>query len=73
MRCAYRGRSAFLAITDDSRAWLPAGLDQHALFCSAGLDASENHFGGIARADILEYLSQTYGPMFVDDLVKRLA
>jgi hypothetical protein len=72
MRCADRGHSTFPGITDDSRAWLPAGLEQHVLPCPAELD--ENHFcQGVTRADILEYLSQTYGSMFVDDLVKHLS
>lgn len=38
------------------------------------LDEGENHpvYGSI-RAEIMEYLSQTYGPVFVEDLIKHLA
>jgi hypothetical protein len=38
------------------------------------LDQSENYpIYDTIRAEIMEYLSQTYGPVFVKDLIKHLA
>ena len=42
--------------------------------CSERMDAGERCLGdGITRAEVMEYLSQTYGPVFVADLVKHLS
>jgi hypothetical protein len=72
MRCACRGRAVLSAVLDED--WMAFGSDGRQASCRASLDAPEAYFGyGITRAEIMDYLSQTYGPVFVADLVKRLA
>jgi hypothetical protein len=59
-------------VADEPRGWVPAGLDHQELSRPAYLDA-EKHLGhAITRAEIMDYLGQTYGPMFVEDLAKHL-
>lgn len=50
------------------------GLDEQGASRPCRLDAGESCFGdGITRAEVMEYLSQTYGPVFVADLSKHLS
>jgi hypothetical protein len=73
MRCGYQGRKVLSAVPDESLGWVTVGLDDHAV-SPGSLDAPENHLGyGITRAEIMDYLSQTYGPVFVEHLSKHLA
>lgn len=64
MHCADRGRTIFSAKPNESQGVpRPAHRDTGKKYLSYG----------IARAEIIEYLNQTYGPVFVEDLVKHLA
>jgi hypothetical protein len=73
MHCVNRGRKIMPAMPDKSPGRVAVGLDNREASCSAGLDTSEGYLGGgITRAEVMEYLSQTYGPVFVTDLVKHL-
>jgi len=72
MRLGYRGSKVLSALIDEPRGWVPAGRDHQELWCPAAFDA-DNHLGhNITRAEIMDYLGQTYGPMFVEDLAKHL-
>ena len=72
MRFGYRGCKVLSALIDEPRGWVPAGLNHPELSCPARIDA-ENHLGhNITRAEIMDYLGQTYGHMFVEDLAKHL-
>lgn len=73
MHYARRRRAALSAVPDESRSQRAVGADDQEVFCPAPLDALNSHLGdNITRAEIMNYLSQTYGPAFVQDLVKRL-
>ncbi len=72
MRCTCRGRAVLSVVLDED--WMAVGSDGPQTSCRASFDAPEAHFGyGITRAEIMDYLSQSYGPVFVAELVKRLA
>jgi hypothetical protein len=72
MRCARRGPAIFSAVLEEG--WVALGSDVQPTSCQTSFDDPEIHFGyGITRAEIIDYLSQTYGPVFVAELVKRLA
>ena len=74
MQFAYHRRRILLVQPRVSQGWIAAGLDGQEASCSGWLDAGERHLGdGITRAEVMEYLSQTYGPVFVSDLVKHLS
>jgi hypothetical protein len=72
MRFRYRGCKVLSALIDEPHIWVPAGLDHPELSCSARLDAENDLGHAITRAEIMEYLGQTYGSMFVEDLAKHL-
>jgi hypothetical protein len=72
MHFRYRGRKVLSAVTDELHGWVPARLDHQELSCPTPLDA-ENHLGHAnTRAEIMDYLGQVYGSMFVVDLAKHL-
>jgi hypothetical protein len=72
MRCACRGRAVLSAVLEEG--WVTLGSNAQQASCLTCSDAPETHFGrGITRAEIMDYLSQSYGPIFVADLLKRLA
>jgi hypothetical protein len=74
MPCAHRGRRIFSAEPQELQGGVAAGLDGQEASCSERMDAGERCFGdGITRAEVMEYLSQTYGTVFVADLVKHLS
>lgn len=73
MHCTYRGRKILSVEPNEPQGWVAPGLDDQQAACRAPLDAAESYFGyAITRAEIMDYLSQTYGPVFVEDLIKRL-
>lgn len=72
MRWAYQRRKVLSAVPDESRGWVAVGLDDQGV-CPASFDIPEDHLGyRITRTEIMDYLSQTYGPMFMEDLIKHL-
>ena len=74
MQCGYRGRNILLVDPYESQGWVAVGLDDQEASCPARLDTAERYLGdGITRAEVMEYLSQTYGPVFMADLVKHLS
>jgi len=74
MHCAYRGRRILSVEFPEFHSWVAAELDDQDLSGPARMDAAERHFGaGITRAQVMKYLSQTYGAVFVADLAKRLS
>ena len=87
MHCAHLGRRIFSAEPVGLQGWVAAPLDgrgdeavavgegeSQKASCSERMDAGERCLGdGITRAEVMEYLSQTYGPVFVADLVKHLS
>lgn len=59
---------------NESQGWVAVGLDYQELYCSPHLDTTGRYLGyDITRAEIMEYLSQTHGPVFVEDLIKHLS
>jgi hypothetical protein len=72
MRCADRGREVFLAQPHESHGGVAAKWDDQKVRGLDCMNADEKHFGGITRAEVMEYLSQTYGAAFLADLAKRL-
>jgi hypothetical protein len=71
MRCACRGHAVRSAVLDNG--WMPLGPDGHPMSCGTSFDAPESQFHySVTRAQIMDYLSQTYGPVFVEDLAKHL-
>lgn len=74
MHRADRGRNILSGDPHESPGWAAVGLDDQEASCPARLDTAERYLGnGITRAEIMEYLSQTYGPVFVEDLSKHLS
>jgi hypothetical protein len=72
MRWVYRGRKVLSAVLDEPQGRVAVGLD-HQGVCPASRDSSDNDFGyRITQTEIMDYLSQTYGPVFVQDLIKHL-
>jgi hypothetical protein len=72
MHCAYRGRRIPSVDPHEPQGWLAVRLDDQEAPCP--VDAGERYLGdGITRAEVMEYLSQTYGSVFVADLVKHLS
>jgi hypothetical protein len=73
MHCADRGRTIFSAEPNESQGWV-ASWDEQEVPRPAHRDTGERYLSyGITRAEIIEYLNQTYGPVFVENLVKHLA
>jgi hypothetical protein len=61
------------AAPEQSQDRVAVGLDGHG-GAPTSFNAPENHLGDdITRAEIMDYLNQTYGPVFVADLMERLA
>jgi hypothetical protein len=74
MHGAYRGRKILSVEPHKSQGWVAVGRDDQEAYCPDRLDADERYLGdGITRAEIMEYLNQTYGPVFVADLAKHLS
>jgi hypothetical protein len=74
MHCGYRGRNILSVDPNESQDWVAVGLDDQQASCPAGLDTAERYLGdGLTRAEVMEYLSQTYGSVFMADLVKHLS
>jgi len=74
MQFAYHGRRILLVEPRVPWAWVAAELDGQEASCPDRLDAGERHLGdSITRAEIMEYLSQTYGSVFVSDLARHLS
>lgn len=74
MHCAYRGHRIISGEPREWAGWVAVGLVDHQASCLDRLDAGERYLGdGITRAEVMEYLSQTYGPVFVADLAKHLS
>jgi len=73
MRCTCRGRAGLSAVLDKCQGRGAVGANDPDVFCPPPGDVPGSHFcDSIARAEIMNYLSQTYGSAFVDDLVKHL-
>jgi len=73
MRCTCRRHAVLSAVLDDSQAQQAVAEDDQGTFCPVPLDAADNHLrDSITRAEIMNYLSQTYGPAFVEELGKHL-
>ena len=74
MHRADRGRNILSGDSDESPGWAAVGLDDQEASCPARLGAAERYLGdGTTRAEVMEYLSQTYGPVFVEGLSKHLS
>lgn len=74
MHCAYRRLKILSVEPHESQGWLAAGLDDQQVSCSESLDVGERSLAnGITRAEVMEYLSQTYGQTFTADLGKHLS
>jgi len=74
MHCAYPGRRMPSVEFPEFQGWGAAELDNQDLPGPDRMDATDRHFGaGITRAQVMEYLSQTYGAVFVVDLAKHLS
>jgi hypothetical protein len=74
MHCAYRGRKILSVEPHEPQGWVAVGVDDQEASGPARPDAGERHLGdGITRAEVMEYLSQTYGSVFVADLVRHLS
>jgi hypothetical protein len=74
MHFADWGHTDLSAEPNESQGWVAVGWDDQESSRSARLDAAERYLGdGITRAEIMEYISQTYGPVFVEDLIKHLS
>ncbi|HKS51045.1 MAG TPA: hypothetical protein VJS67_04175 [Pseudonocardiaceae bacterium] len=72
MRWAYRGRKVLAAVPDEPQSRVAVGLD-HQGVCPASRDGFDSDISyRITRTEIMDYLSQTYGPVFVQDLMKHL-
>lgn len=72
MRCADRRREIFSAQPHEPQGWVAAEWRDQEVPCLECTKAAEKHFGSITRAEVMEYLSQTYGAAFLADLTKRL-
>ena len=73
LRCVYQAHQVLSVVPDESQGRVVVRLGDQGAF-PASLDASEIHRGyGITRAAIVDYLTETYGPVFVEDLLKHLA
>jgi len=74
MPFVYRRRRILLVESHESQGWRTAELDDQGLYGPDRMDAGERHLGDvITRAQVMEYLSQTYGSVFVADLAKHLS
>lgn len=74
MHCAHRGRGILSVESHESQGRLAVGLDDQEASYRVRLDAGERYLGdGITRAEVIEYLNQTYGSVFVANLVKHLS
>jgi hypothetical protein len=73
MHYAYRGRRTLSMEFHEYQGWVAAELDDQDLSGPDRIDTVDRHFGdGITRTQIMEYLSQTYGAVFVADPTKHL-
>jgi hypothetical protein len=74
MHCVFREGKDLSAEPNESEGWIAVGLDYHEASCSARIDAADKYLGyDITRAEVMEYLDQTYGPVFVAELIKHLS
>ena len=74
MQRADRGLNVLSVDPHGPEGWVAVGLDDQGASRPSRLDAGESCVGaGITRAEVMEYLSQTYGPVFVADLSKHLS
>lgn len=74
MHSAYRVRKIVSVEPHQAQGWVAVGQDDRQASCPEPVDAGDKYLGdGITRAEVMEYLSQTYGPVFVADLVKHLS
>jgi hypothetical protein len=74
MHCANQGRKILSVEPHESQGWVAVGVDEQEASCPPRLDAGERHLGdGITRAEVMEYLSQTYRSVFAADLVRHLS
>lgn len=70
---ACQGHQVLSGVADESQGWVTAQLDHQGISCLALCGAPERHVGsGITRSEIMDYLSQTYGPAFVKELLKHV-
>jgi hypothetical protein len=73
MRWVYRGRQVLSAVPDEPQGRVAVVRLDHQGVCPASRDSFDNDFSYcITRTEIMDYLSQTYGPVFVQDLIKHL-
>ena len=73
MRCTCRRHAVPSAVFDEPPRQQAAAKDDLEIFCPVPLDAADHHLrDSITRAEIMNYLSQTYGPAFVQALGKHL-
>jgi hypothetical protein len=74
MHYAYCGRRTLSVEFYESQGWVAAELDDQDRSGPDRMDAAESHFGDrITRAQVMEYLSQPYGAVFVANLAKHLS
>jgi hypothetical protein len=74
MHFRYRGRRILSVEPGESQGEAAAGLEDQEISCPDRLDADERYLSdGITRAEIMEYLSQTYGLVFMAELGKHLS
>jgi hypothetical protein len=74
LRCAYREYEILSGEPGEAFGWVALGLDDQEAYCPGRVANLEKHFAyDITRAEIMEYLSQTYGAAFVEDLIKHLS
>ena len=74
MHSAYRVPTILPVESHESLRWVAVGLDDREASCPEPVDAGDRYVGeGITRAEVMEYLRQTYGSVFVADLVKHLS
>ena len=74
MHCVYHTRRTLSAERYESQGWVAAELDDQDMPGRDRIDAGERHLGdAVTRAEVMEYLSQRYGAVFVADLASHLS
>jgi hypothetical protein len=72
MRWVYRGHQVLSVVPDEPEGRVAVRLD-HQGVRPASRGSFNNDFSyRITRTEIMDYLSQAYGPVFVQDLIKHL-
>jgi hypothetical protein len=72
MRCTYHMRKVLSAVPSESRCPVAVGRDGQRVSPPL-LGTSGNDFDcRITRTEIMNYLNQTYGPVFMENLMKHL-